>query len=144
MNKVILIGNVTRNLGLRYTNSNKAVLETNLAVQRQRTNQNGERETDFINIQVWGKQAENLSKYCGKGSKIAVEGELRVDTFEKNDGSKGYKTYVLVSNVEFLDTKKKEENTSIETKKEVENDPFEEINNQIKLDDLDVNDNLPF
>lgn len=144
MNKVILIGNITRNLGLRYTNSNKAVLETNLAVQKQRTNQNGERETDFINIQVWGKQAENLSKYCGKGSKIAVEGELRVDTFEKNDGSKGYKTYVLVSNVEFLDTKKKEENTSIETKKEVENDPFEEINNQIKLDDLDVNDNLPF
>lgn len=144
MNKVILIGNITRNLGLRYTNSNKAVLETNLAVQKQRTNQNGERETDFINIQVWGKQAENLSKYCGKGSKIAVEGELRVDTFEKNDGSKGYKTYVLVSNVEFLDTKKKEENTSIETKKEVEKDPFEEINNQIKLDDLDVNDNLPF
>lgn len=145
MNKIILLGNITRNLELKYTSTNKAVLDTNIAVQRQRTNQNGERKTDFINIQIWGKQAENLDKYCGKGSKIAIEGELRVDTYEKSDGSKGYKTYVLVSNVEFLDTKKKEEEKpTIEVNEEVEQDPFEEMNSQINLDDLDLSQELPF
>lgn len=144
MNKILLIGNLTRNLELKYTSTNKSVLDTNIAVQRQYSNQNGERETDFINIQVWGKQAENLDKYCGKGSKIAIEGELRVDTYEKSDGSKGYKTYVLVSNVEFLDTKKKEEKPTIEVNEEVETDPFEEMNSQVKLDDLDLDSSLPF
>lgn len=145
MNKILLIGNLTRNLELKYTSTNKAVLDTNIAVQRPRTNQNGERETDFINIQVWGKQAENLDKYCGKGSKIAIEGELRVDTYEKSDGSKGYKTYVLVSNVEFLDTKKKEEEKpTIEINEEVEQDPFEELGQQVNLDDLDLSQELPF
>lgn len=145
MNKVILCGNLTRNLELKYTNSNKAVLDTNIAVQRQYSNQNGERETDFINIQVWGKQAENLSKYCGKGSKIAVEGELRVDTYSKNDGSKGYKTYVLVINVEFLDTKKKEEEKpTVEVNEEVEKDIFENFGQQVNLDDLDLSQELPF
>lgn len=141
MNKIILIGNLTRNLELKYTSTNKAVLDTNIAVQRQYSNQNGERETDFINIQIWGKQAENLNKYCGKGSKIAIEGELRVDTFEKSDGSKGYKTYVLVSNVEFLDTKKKEEEKpTIEVNEEVETDPFEDFGKELELSD----DDLPF
>ena len=146
MNKIILIGNLTRNLELKYTSTNKAVLDTNIAVQRQYSNQNGERETDFINIQIWGKQAENLNKYCGKGSKIAIEGELRVDTFEKSDGNKGYKTYVLVNNVEFLDTKKKEEEEkpTIEVNEEVKEDPFEEMNSQVKLDDLELEDSLPF
>lgn len=145
MNKILLIGNLTRNLELKYTSTNKAVLDTNIAVQRPRTNQNGERETDFINIQVWGKQAENLDKYCGKGSKIAIEGELRVDTYEKSDGSKGYKTYVLVSNVEFLDTKKKEEEKpTIEVNEEVKEDIFEEFGQQVNLDDLDLSQELPF
>lgn len=142
MNRIILCGNLTRNLELKYTSTNKAVLDTNIAVQRQRTNQNGERETDFINIQVWGKQAENLDKYCGKGSKIAIEGELRIDTYEKSDGSKGYKTYVLVSNVEFLDTKKKEEEEkpTIEVNEEVKEDIFEEFGKELELSDGD----LPF
>lgn len=144
MNKILLIGNLTRNLELKYTSTNKSVLDTNIAVQRQYSNQNGERETDFINIQVWGKQAENLDKYCGKGSKIAIEGELRVDTYEKSDGSKGYKTYVLVSNVEFLDTKKKEEKPTIEVNEEVKEDIFEDFGQQVNLDDLNLEDSLPF
>lgn len=145
MNKILLIGNLTRNLELKYTSTNKSVLDTNIAVQRQYSNQNGERETDFINIQVWGKQAENLDKYCGKGSKIAIEGELRVDTYEKSDGSKGYKTYILVSNVEFLDTKKKEEEKlTIEVNEEVKEDIFEDFGQQVNLDDLNLEDSLPF
>lgn len=138
MNKVIFIGNLTHNLELKYTSYNKAVLDTSIAVQRPYSNQNGERETDFINIQVWGKQAENLKKYCEKGSKIAIDGELRTSSYEKSDGTRGYRTFVLVENVEFLSTNKKKEqckqpkidNTSV----------FEEFGKQVEED----MENLPF
>lgn len=139
MNKFIGLGNITRNLELKYTTNNKAILETNIAIKRGFTD-----ETDFINIQVWGKQAENLAKYCGKGSKIAIDGELRIDSFDGRDGKKVYKTYILVGSVEFLDTKKKE-NKVEEKQKAVNNtDIFQEMNNQIKFDDLDLENSLPF
>lgn len=139
MQRFIGIGNITRNLELKYTTTNKAILETNMAIKRGFTD-----ETDFINIQVWGKQAENLAKYCGKGSKIAIDGELRIDSFDGRDGKKVYKTYILVGSVEFLDTKKKE--NKAEEKQEVVNntDIFQEMNNQIKFDDLDLENSLPF
>ena len=139
MQRFIGIGNITRNLELKYTTTNKAILETNIAIKRGFTD-----ETDFINIQVWGKQAENLAKYCGKGSKIAIDGELRIDSFDGRDGKKVYKTYILVGSVEFLDTKKKE--NKVEEKQEaVDNtDVFQEMNNQIKFDDLDLENSLPF
>lgn len=139
MQRFIGIGNITRNLELKYTTTNKAILETNIAIKRGFTD-----ETDFINIQVWGKQAENLAKYCGKGSKIAIDGELRIDSFDGRDGKKVYKTYILVGSVEFLDTKKKE--NKVEEKQEaVDNtDVFQKMNNQIKFDDLDLENSLPF
>lgn len=139
MQRFIGIGNITRNLELKYTTTNKAIIETNIAIKRGFTD-----ETDFINIQVWGKQAENLAKYCGKGSKIAIDGELRIDSFDGRDGKKVYKTYILVGSVEFLDTKKKE--NKVEEKQEaVDNsDIFQEMNNQIKFDDLDLENSLPF
>ena len=139
MQRFIGIGNITRNLELKYTTTNKAIIETNIAIKRGFTD-----ETDFINIQVWGKQAENLAKYCGKGSKIAIDGELRIDSFDGRDGKKVYKTYILVGSVEFLDTKKKE--NKVEEKQEVVNntDIFQEMNNQIKFDDLDLENSLPF
>lgn len=139
MQKFYGIGNITRNLELKYTTTNKAIIETNIAIKRGFTD-----ETDFINIQVWGKQAENLAKYCGKGSKIAIDGELRIDSFDGRDGKKVYKTYILVGSVEFLDTKKKE--NKVEKKQEVVNntDIFQEMNNQIKFDDLDLENSLPF
>lgn len=139
MQRFIGIGNITRNLELKYTTTNKAILETNIAIKRGFTD-----ETDFINIQVWGKQAENLAKYCGKGSKIAIDGELRIDSFDGRDGKKVYKTYILVGSVEFLDTKKKE-NKAEEKQEAVNNtDVFQEMNNQIKFDDLDLENSLPF
>lgn len=141
MNLIVLSGRITRNLELKYTINNKAIIETNIAVKRGFND-----EVDFINIQVWGKQAENLAKYCGKGSMIALNGELRIDTFDKNDGTKGYKNYVLVSSIEFLDNKKKEEKTNTEIVRDVMQgkDPYEEANCQVKLDDLDLEDSLPF
>lgn len=130
MQRFIGIGNITRNLELKYTTTNKAILETNIAIKRGFTD-----ETDFINIQVWGKQAENLAKYCGKGSKIAIDGELRIDSFDGRDGKKVYKTYILVGSVEFLDTKKKE--NKVEEKQEaVDNsDVFQDFANEVEIEE---------
>ena len=130
MQRFIGIGNLTRNLELKYTTNNKAILETNIAIKRGFTD-----ETDFINIQVWGKQAENLAKYCGKGSKIAIDGELRIDSFDGRDGKKVYKTYILVGSVEFLDTKKKE-NKVEEKQKAVDNtDVFQDFANEVEIEE---------
>ena len=99
MNKVVLIGRITKDLELRKTKSDKSVCEFTLA-----TNRVGSEDADFISCMVWNQQAENLCKFQGKGSLIAVFGELRTDSYEI-EGNKRHKTYVLVSNVEFLSKK---------------------------------------
>lgn len=99
MNKVVLIGRITKDLELRKTKSDKSVCEFTLA-----TNRVGSEDADFISCMVWNQQAENLCKFQGKGSLIAVFGELRTDSYEI-EGHKRYKTYVLVNNVEFLSKK---------------------------------------
>ena len=83
MNKVVLIGRLTRDPELRYTSSNIPSARFSLAVDRPFTSQSGERETDFINIVVWRKQAENVKKYITKGSLVAVEGRIWVGTLLK-------------------------------------------------------------
>ena len=77
MNKVILIGRLTKDPELRYTSSNRPVTQITVAVNRTFTNQNGEREADFINVVIWDKQAENVAKYLTKGRLVAVEGRIR-------------------------------------------------------------------
>ena len=107
MNKVILTGRITKDLELRKTKSDKSVCEFTLA-----TNRVGSEDADFISCMVWNQQAENLCKFQGKGSLIAVFGELRTDSYEI-EGQKRYKTYVLVNTIEFL-SKKTESNQDIE------------------------------
>lgn len=102
MNKITLSGNLVRNLDLKYTKDNKSVLETVMAVRRGFTD-----ETDFFTIQLWNKLAENTVKCCGKGSKVLVHGELRTSNYKDKDNKTVYKTYVLVSEIEFLDGKPK-------------------------------------
>ncbi len=109
MNKVVLIGRVTRDPELRYTASNIPSTRFTLAVNRPFENQNGERETDFINIVVWRKQAENVKKYVSKGSLIAVEGRIQTGSYEK-DGQRIYTTDVVADNVQFLESKAQSQN----------------------------------
>ena len=104
MNKVVLIGRLTRDPELRYTGSNTPVATFSLAVNRNFQNQNGEREADFINIVVWRKQAENVKKYVSKGSLVAVEGRIQTGSYEK-DGQRIYTTDVVADSVQFLETK---------------------------------------
>lgn len=102
MNKVILIGRITKDIELRYTTQNKAVISYTLAVKRDKDN------TDFINCVVWEKQAENMAKYCSKGSLIAIEGKITTRNYDDKNGKKVYIIEVVTNNIQFLDTKKQE------------------------------------
>ncbi|MBQ3180771.1 MAG: single-stranded DNA-binding protein [Firmicutes bacterium] len=102
LNKIILIGRLTRDPELRFTPNGRAVCSFTLAVDRNFTSQDGSRETDFINIVVWGKQAETCSQYLAKGRLAAVDGRLQIRTFDGNDGQRKYMTEVVADNVQFL------------------------------------------
>ena len=141
MNKVILTGNLVKDLELKYTNNNKAVLQNTIAVRNDFKNANGEYESQFINIEVWGKTAEFLSKYAGKGSKVLAEGKIVTRNYTAQDGTKKYITNVAVEKVELLDTKK-QDTTPVQTEKKEEptNDPFTDFGNEVVIKDED----LPF
>ena len=112
MNKVVLIGRLTRDPELRYTGSNIPVATFTLAVNRAFSNQQGEREADFINIVVWRKQAENVKNYLTQGSQAAVEGRLQTRSYDDQNGQKRYVTEVVADNVEFLGSKNSSMNTN--------------------------------
>lgn len=105
MNKVFLIGRLTRDPELRYTGSNIAVATFSIAVNRTFQNQQGEREADFINIVVWRKQAENVKNYLTQGSQVAIDGRIQTRSYDDNNGQKRYVTEVVADNVEFLGSK---------------------------------------
>ena len=112
MNKVFLIGRLTRDPELRYTGSNTAVATFSLAVNRSYQNAQGEREADFINIVVWRKQAENVKNYLQQGSQVAIDGRIQTRSYDDNNGQKRYVTEVVADNVEFLGSKNSSSNSS--------------------------------
>lgn len=103
MNKVILIGRLTKDVELKYTPQGSPVVNFTLAVDRY--SKNGDKGADFLSVVVWGKSAENLAQYKGKGDQIAVEGSLQTRSYEAQDGSKRYITEVLASRIEFIGNK---------------------------------------
>ena len=105
MNRVILIGNLTKDPELTQTTSGISVCRFTLAVGRRFTNADGSRDTDFLNIVAWRNLADNLAKYMKKGSQICVEGQIQVRNFEDNGGVKRYVTEVICDNIHFLESK---------------------------------------
>jgi len=103
LNRIILIGRLTKDPELRYTPNGVAVASFTIAVNRSRPNQQGEREADFIPVVVWQKQAENCANYIGKGSLVAVEGRLQVRTYDAKDGQRRWVTEVVAESVRFLE-----------------------------------------
>lgn len=103
LNRVILIGRLTADPELRYTNTGTPVASFTLAVDRMRSGQGGERQTDFINIVVWQKQAEIVSQYLQKGRLAAVDGRLQIRTYDNRDGQKVRVAEVVAESVRFLD-----------------------------------------
>lgn len=138
MNRVTLSGRLTKDIEVRYTRNNTAIVSNSIAVKRNYKNIKGEYDTDFINIEVWGTRAEYLSKYAVKGSKVLMEGEIRTDSYEK-DGKKISTFSIVVTDIELLDIPKREkkevvEETKIETKK-LSDDVFMEFNEIISQDE---------
>ena len=105
MNKAFLIGRLTKDPELRYSSSNAAIVNFSIAIDRQYTNNQGQRETDFINIVAFQKQAENIKKYVTKGSLVAVDGRIQTRNYEDKDGKRVYVTEVVADRVQFLSTK---------------------------------------
>lgn len=105
INRVVLVGRLTRDPELRYTPSGVPVSSFTLAVNRTFTNQQGEREADFINCVVWRKTAENVANYLRKGSLVGVEGRIQTRSYENQEGRKVYVTEVVADSVQFLEPK---------------------------------------
>ena len=153
LNKVILIGRLTQDPELRYTPSGVAVASFTLAVDRQRANQAGEREADFINIVVWQKLGELCAQYLRKGRLAAVEGSLQIRQYENKEGQRVRVAEIIAQSVQFLDKAhdRQESSSTSQSKpaqtapstqttrstKQWENDPFaDDANIPIEYDDL--------
>lgn len=109
INRVVLVGRLVKDPELRYTpNTGIAVTTFTLAVNRPFTNQQGDKDADFINIVVWRKAAENCANYLRKGSLAGIDGRIQTRNYETPDGQKRYVTEVVAENVRFLDSKKKD------------------------------------
>lgn len=104
LNKVFLIGNLTRDPELRYTSGGAAVADLNLAVNQKFTSKTGELKTDvcFVSVTVWGKQAEACGEYLVKGSSLFVEGRLQLDSWEGKDGQKRNRIRVVAQRAQFI------------------------------------------
>ncbi len=105
MNKVILVGNLTRDPELITTNNGVSVCRFSVACQRRFTNQNGEREADFINCVAWRQNADFCYKYFKKGNKVALVGSLQTRSYDAQDGTKRTATDVVVDEIEFASSK---------------------------------------
>lgn len=108
MNKIILLGRLTKDPEVKYTNNDKVVCLFTLAVDRPYTNQQGKREADFINVVLWGKQAETFGNYFTKGQRALVEGRLQIRSYDGKDGQKHYVTEVIASGFEFIEKANKQ------------------------------------
>lgn len=137
MNNVCIIGNITKDIELRTTNSGKVVTTISIAYN---DGYGDNQQAHFFDVMAWEKQAENLAKYCRKGSKIAIHGKLIQQNWENNKGEKRNKVLIQAINITFLDNKKEQQEQvnpyDIPVAKPVETfDPYSFMGEQISLDD---------
>ncbi|MFA7561750.1 MAG: single-stranded DNA-binding protein [Candidatus Izemoplasmatales bacterium] len=137
-NKVVLIGRLTKDPELRYTNTNIPVCSFSLAVNRPFASNNNDKNVDFFNCTAWRKQAENIAKYVNKGSMVAVEGRLQTrDYLDEKINARRYVTEIVCDSVVFLDTKSQtSDNNDYSSSKNDEDIDTDNFNN--------VEDDLPF
>lgn len=152
INRVVLVGRLTKDIELSYTPQGNAKVQFTLAVNRSFANQSGEREADFIQIQAWRKQAENAANYLKKGSLVGIDGKIQSGSYER-DGQRIYFTNVVADSIQFLDTKNStgssqgasnyESSTNYQganTNTRADEDPFANSKAPIEVDESD----LPF
>ena len=112
INRVVLVSRLTKDPELRYTPSGLAVVRFTIAVNRQFSNQSGEKEADFINCVAWRKQAENLANFQRKGNLVGVEGRIQTGSYEGQDGKRVYTTDVVADSIQFLEPRTGGQNAS--------------------------------
>ena len=155
MNNVVLVGRLTRDPELRTTPNGIATTQITVAMNRP-AGQNGERQSDFINVVVWRRQAENVAKYCTKGSLVGVTGRIQSRSYDAQDGSRRYVTEVVADNVTFLGSRQNNgtSNSYVDAMpdyntgdvipesetSDVTEDPFKDFGSEVVLSD----DDLPF
>lgn len=147
MNRVMLIGRLTAKPELRYTGSNLPFARFSVAVNRTFNNAQGQRETDFINVVVWRKQAENVCNFLNKGSLVSVEGRLQTGSYDDKDGNKRYTMDVVADSVQFLESKSQSQNREQGSEMipydyqnetpnvDVDNDPFADFGDSVSIDE---------
>lgn len=148
INKIILIGRLTKNPELASTQSGTTYVMNSIAVNRNYTNQNGEREADFINFIAYRTTAELISKYFIKGDRIGLEGRLQVRNYTDRDGNNRTASEVIVESIEFLQDKREKPaynddpyaNYGNQNHNQPKNDPFANVQNQDSI----YTDDLPF
>jgi len=139
VNRVVIVGRLVRDPELRKTNSDKAVASFTVAVDNRMKAADGSKSASFIPVTVWNEQANNVCKYCRKGSLVGVDGRLQQRNFEKKDGTKASVLEVIADSVQFLEPKGTKENVA---------GPKEDISQESvdsKMESVDiVDDDLPF
>ena len=139
INSVVLIGRLTKDIELRYTQSNIACGQFDIAINNGKDNQGNDKKPDFIRVVVWDKQAENMAKYTKKGSKVAIDGSIKHDSYEDENGKKHYRTFVLAHRIQFLDSSNRSEEPLPQepdylNKSEGQKDPFAEMGQQVSAE----------
>ena len=141
LNRVTLVGRLTKDAELRRTSSGRAVANFTLAVNRNFKTGDGQ-DADFINCVCWRKVAENTANYCSKGSLVSVDGRLQTRNYENNQGQKVFVTEVVADSVQFLETKRNSniqaESPKKEQKKSEAYVPNEPLINDFELDESDI------
>lgn len=143
INRTVLTGRLTRDPELKTTQSGLSVASFTLAVNRQFTDKNGNREADFINCVIWKKSAENLCNFTSKGSLIGVDGRIQTRSYDDKNGQKVYVTEVVVDSFSLLESKKEKQNNAggyNNTNSNNTQDPFNSQGDTIDISD----DDLPF
>jgi single-strand DNA-binding protein len=146
LNRVVLVGRLTKDPELRYTPNGTAVANFTVAVNRPFANQNGDREADFINCVIWRKQAENLANYMKKGSMVGIDGRIQTRSFDGQDGKRVFITEIVAESVQFLESKSSEgskssyQQHSNTNQNEANNNGLEHEGEPVNLED----DDLPF
>ncbi len=149
MNRVMLIGRLTAKPELRYTGSNIPYARFSVAINRTFSNSQGQRETDFINVIIWRKQAENVCNFLDKGSLVSIEGRLQSNSYDDKDGNKRYSLDVVADNVQFLESKSQAQSRQNSNQSvtpydyqdvpmndvNVDNDPFADFGDSVSIDD---------
>ena len=124
INRVVLVGRITRDPELRRTPQGDAVTSFTLAVNRNYTSRDGQQQADFINCVVWRKPAENVERYCSKGSLVGVEGRIQTRSYDNSQGQKVYVVEVICDSVQFLETRAARERAQSQPQMQQNNDNF--------------------